>query len=138
MRNHPPLNNLQNLHRSAGLTLLEVLVALAILAIALSAAIKVTGQSIQTFTWLQDKTLASFAGLNILNEFRAGLRKAESSEENGQTVYLGRRFSWQASITATKNPTIQEIHLQIGPSSEENDTLQPLAKLTGYLDAPEK
>ena len=52
----------------SGFTLIEVLVALAILAIALSAALRATNISTDTAITLRQKTLASFVANNLLAE----------------------------------------------------------------------
>ncbi len=132
-------NKYQLSHHTTGLTLLEVLVALVILSIALSAAIKVTAQSIRQTLYLQDRTLATFAGMTILNEFRLGLRRNEGAgEERGQTTFLNQTFTWRAIISSTHNPAIQEIRLRVGTASDDDSQSQQLANLTGYLDAPTK
>lgn len=59
-------------NKRAGFTLIEVLIALAILSISLTAIIKATSQNIKDTAYLQEKTLALWVGLNELNEARAG------------------------------------------------------------------
>jgi general secretion pathway protein I len=58
--------------RVAGFTLLEVLVALAVLAIAMGAIINAATQSIASTAYLRDQTFASWVALNQVNEQIAG------------------------------------------------------------------
>jgi prepilin-type N-terminal cleavage/methylation domain-containing protein len=55
-------------HTQSGLTLIEVLVALAIISIALTAIIKATSENIRGTAYLQDKTIAMYVARQILNE----------------------------------------------------------------------
>ena len=54
--------------RATGFTLLEVLVALAVLAIAMGAVIGATTQSVNTVGVLRDRTFATWVALNKVNE----------------------------------------------------------------------
>ncbi len=65
----------QNGARHRGFTLLEVLVALAVLAIAMAALIKTGGENTRSAAYLRDKTLAQWVAMNVIAEQRlkAGL-----------------------------------------------------------------
>ena len=62
------LERMPTLTNHKGFTLIEVLIALAILAIALTAVIEATSKNIQNTLYLQNKTIASWVGLEIINE----------------------------------------------------------------------
>ena len=57
----------------AGLTLIEVLIALAIVSIAMTAIIKATSQNIRSTQYLEHKTLAAWVGEEVLNKARVEL-----------------------------------------------------------------
>lgn len=101
--------------KQAGLTLLEVLVALVILAVALTAIIKATAENIRATTYLQEKTLATWVGLNALNKARLELiQLPEAPEHQDNTeIVLGQEWEWQGFIKKTANPHIREVHVQI-------------------------
>ena len=54
-----------------GFTLLEVLIALAIISIALTAIIKASSQNIKDTAYLEDKAIANWVGLEVMNEVKA-------------------------------------------------------------------
>jgi general secretion pathway protein I len=95
---------------NSGFTLIEVLVALAILSIALTALIKASAQNIKDTIYLQNKTIAQWVGLRVINEARIGLLKLPA---NDTTDMLGTQWSWQAMQQPSKNPHIAEIHVTV-------------------------
>lgn len=123
--------NLYQRNNLRGFTLIEVLIALAILSIALSAAIKVTAQNIRETLYLQEKTIAYWAGLEVLNQARIGILKLPMAPEklDEKSIMLNTTWTWQAHMTATPNPHIYEIHVDV----EKEQGKQKLASLTGYL-----
>jgi general secretion pathway protein I len=77
----------------AGFTLLEVLIALAILAIVMVSAIKITASNIQNLWYLENKTLASAIAANHEVELR--LQKEKPEHQDGWDEMAGRRWYWQ-------------------------------------------
>ena len=95
---------------SAGFTLIEVLIALAILSIALTAIIKSTSENIKNTAYLQNKTIATWVGTEIINEMRAGVLPIPTTDTVEQeTEMLGKKWVWQAETTSTPNPRIKKI-----------------------------
>ena len=100
-----------------GFTLIEVLISLAILAIALTAVIKATTQTIRDTLYLENKTIATWVGTQIINEARVKLL-TESTES--QTEMLNQEWPWQLEIKPTPNPHIQKLIVQVfSPTTKE-------------------
>lgn len=78
-----------------GFTLLEVLIALAILAIVMVSAIKVTADNIQNLWYLENKTLASAIASN--HAVRLRLAEVKPENQDGWDEMAGRRWYWQIS-----------------------------------------
>lgn len=95
-----------------GFTLIEVLIALAILSIALTAIIKATSENLQNTFYLQQKTISGWVGNLIMNEALAGVIKI-TGNISGSTDMLGQSWAWQASLTTTPNPHISKIHVTV-------------------------
>jgi len=117
-------------NREIGFTLIEVLIALAIISIAITAIIKSTSQNIKYTTYVENKTIATWVATDIMNQIHLGLITLPQASEKitNATDMLGRKWEWQAYAQTTPNPHIQEIHVEI--------ISQP-TQLTGYLYVPE-
>lgn len=88
-----------NVHSSRGFTLLEVLVALTVLAVALGALVKAGSDHARNTAYLQERTLAHWAGSNLLAEYESGMRPATDGELNGETGMGPYRFGYRARIS---------------------------------------
>jgi general secretion pathway protein I len=117
----------------AGFTLIEVLVALAILSIALTAIIKASAQNIKDTTYIQQKTLALWIANEIANEARAGLLILPKSPDvlTEEKVILGQAWTYQADVQDTPNPRIKKMDVDI--LAEDKQT--PLVHLESFLYA---
>ena len=82
-----------------GFTLLEVLIALAILAIVMISAIKITASNIQNLWYLENKTLATAIAANHEVELR--LQKDKPETQDGWDEMAGRRWYWQVRRNAS-------------------------------------
>ncbi len=114
---------------NAGLTLIEVLIALAILSIALTAIIHSTSQNIKSTVYLQNKMIAVWVGTEVMNEIRAGVLKPVDGRLTQETEMLGQTWSWQATLNPTPNPKIKEIHVEV--LQPPND--KKLVQLMSYI-----
>jgi general secretion pathway protein I len=117
-------------NKIAGFTLIEVLIALVILSIAVTAIIKATSQNIKDTLYIQKKTIALWVGNQIINEIIVGLRKPPLAPDvlKDNSIMLNEDWSWEASLKHTPNPRIQEINVDV-----YQDTL--LIHLMSYLYA---
>ncbi|MEN9897871.1 MAG: hypothetical protein RLZZ66_1520 [Pseudomonadota bacterium] len=79
--------------RVEGFTLLEVLIALAILAIIMVSAIKITADNIANLWYLENKTLAAMIASNHAVQLRLETDKPETAD--GWDEMAGRRWYWQ-------------------------------------------
>jgi general secretion pathway protein I len=89
------------INKKSGFTLIEVLVALVILAIALTAVIKATNDNIRMLDYLQQRTLSHWVALNVLAEMQTGLQKlpSDGNDISGQTILLNETWYWSARLT---------------------------------------
>jgi len=87
------MTKLQKNKQAQGFTLLEVLIALAILAIVMVSAIKITADNINNLWYLENKTLAALVASNHAVQLRLDTEKPETLE--GWDEMAGRRWYWQ-------------------------------------------
>jgi len=87
-------------YTSHAFTLIEVLIALLIIAIALAAAIRATNESIRTTIHVQNSVAAHWVGLNILSEIQTGMITLPRSSNTlqGKTKMLNHEWQWSVQI----------------------------------------
>lgn len=112
--------------------MIEVLVALAILGIAMTAIIKSSSQNIKDTQYLQQKIIANWVATRVINEARAGLITLSRSDElSEETEMLGQSWVWKANVTGSANPRIQEIQVSVFHKDSDAEIIH----LTSYLYA---
>jgi general secretion pathway protein I len=115
--------------RSLGFTLLEVLVALAIVAVALSAAVRAAGVSIDSSAQVKDRLFASWVAQNRLAELSARRAFPPLGRTSGTASEAGRNFTWDTFVTATPNSDFHRVEIQVHAAGEEHVA----ASIVGYL-----
>jgi general secretion pathway protein I len=105
---------------NAGFTLIEVLLALAIIAIALTALLKSTAQNVTNTHRLKEKTISHWVAMQGVSMIQLHLLPVKLNEDITQvTKMLGQRWYWRAKITKTsipfplKSALINQAHLLI-------------------------
>lgn len=83
----------------SGFTLLEVLVALTVLGIALAALVKTGADHARNTAYLQERSMAHWAGQNLLAEYATGMRQAQPGQRNGQVEMGPYRFAYRLQIS---------------------------------------
>ncbi|WP_030131582.1 type II secretion system minor pseudopilin GspI [Pseudomonas sp. QTF5] len=118
--------------REAGFTLIEVLVALAIIAVAMSAAVRVAGLMTQSNGLLRDKSIALLAAQSRLAELRleGRLPLGAKTTECDQGRLLLR---CEQAIGNAQNGRLLRVDLQVFDRSRE---APPLARLDTLLSRP--
>ena len=85
----------------AGFTLVEVLVALAIVAFGLTALFAATTQTVQASAYLREKTLAQWIALNRITEARLEGTPPADKEMSGEIESAGQTWRWELKTIAT-------------------------------------
>ena len=85
--------------RTRGFTLLEVLIALAIVALSAGALLGTITSSASNVSYLHDKTLAEWVALNRLTEIRIAQQFPGKGRRTGNAEMGGMRWQWEEEIT---------------------------------------
>ena len=99
-----------------GFTLIEVLVALAIVAIGMSAVLSALSSSADTVSYLRDKTFAQWVALNKIATLRISGQQPPTGNSNGDTDYAGRSWHWRQAVVATEVPGVVRIDVSVRPA----------------------
>ena len=95
--------------RGKGFTLVEVLVALAIVSIALMAALRAAGQGTNAAGELRSRVLAAWVAENRLAEHRARGDWLPLGIARGTQAQGGAEFAWREEVIATPNPAFRRV-----------------------------
>ena len=120
-------------HRSLaqrGFTLIEVLAALVIVALGMIAAIQAVTQSARNGTYLRDKTLAHWIGMNVLTERRLQGSAPDVAESTGRVEFAGQQWQWSMTVTQTQVKSLRR--LDIAVRRAETPEGAPLANVSGF------
>ncbi|HEX4870119.1 MAG TPA: type II secretion system minor pseudopilin GspI [Moraxellaceae bacterium] len=121
-----------------GFTLLEVLVATAIFAIAALGLLNAQQTQIRTDQHLDTKTMAHWVALNQLADLRLNKVFPDIGEVKSETRMAGRE--WQVVTRAQSTPTANVRLLIISVAEKPRDfgaTATPVTQVTGFISRPQ-
>lgn len=108
----------------AGFTLLEVLVALAVLAVGAVSLLTATQTHVSRISDIENRTVARWVADNRLVALRIDMQQPDVVD------MLGQRWGVVVSRTETEDPDLQRVDIAVALSSDTRD----LFKLTGFVD----
>jgi len=118
--------------RSGGFTLVEVLVALAVIAIALGAVMRTLSQSIDVSASLRDRALAMWIAQNRLNRQQAERSWPSPDTREGTDTMGGREWRWHEQVASTPDADLRRVEIEVRAQQGE----AVLARLVGFLARP--
>ncbi|MDB6161347.1 MAG: hypothetical protein JWO04_5053 [Gammaproteobacteria bacterium] len=130
--------------RADGFTLIEVLVALVIVAVGMSALMGALSSSAKTVAYMQDKTFAEWVALNQIASVRIALQKGQIPATGNTTgdIELGSRtWHWRQEVVDSQVPGIRRIDVKVRPkdlkAGEDDSWYVTVSGITGNgLAAP--
>jgi general secretion pathway protein I len=116
-----------------GFTLIEILVALAIVAVALAAGMRAVAQAADGATLLKQRTLALWVAQNRLAAAQLATPWPAPGIRDGEATQAGTRFAWRETVSGTPNPAFRKIEIVVADPAVPT---YALARLVGYIGAP--
>ncbi len=126
-------------HRAGGMrgfTLVEVMVALAVVAIALPALLVALSQHVDGTGYLRDKSLAQMVAANKLAELRILSRASQNllrGEDSGVAPMAGREFNWWMDSQPTEATNFFRVQIDVAAGEDQRE--QPLFTLVAFLSS---
>lgn len=115
------------MNKESGFTLIEVMIALLILAIALTALMMSIRSNIQNTSKIENQSIAEWVAINTAHEMQSGLKPLTSNTET--VTVFGEPWPVSSMISAMPNSNIQEITITVGTLTQPQLTqLQAYAK----------
>lgn len=121
-------------HTLRGFTLLEVMVALAVVAIALAALVRGGSQSAVTAAHLRDKSLAHWVAMNRVAELRLQPQWPAPGESSSDEEMAKRRWYALAKVSATDDADVHRVVVEVRASEDKDAPV--ISRVTAFLPRP--
>ena len=115
-----------------GFTLIEVMVALIIVALSLTAVTASMSRMIDTSRAMRDRTYASWIAQNRIAEFRLASETPDVGASSGEVQYANTDWSWRAVISETDVDDLYRIDVTVSLAGIEG----VIRTVTGFVGPP--
>lgn len=123
-------------NKAQGFTLVEVMVAMMIVALALTALMVNIGGLVDNTAYLQKKTFAHWVALNQLELERINnhqTKKMLTSEKIGETEMVGQRWYWKIKPEKTADKGFLQLHINVYDDQDmENSIVSVISLIDQY------
>ena len=118
----------------SGFTLIEVMIALMIVAVALGGAVKAMGNAASNSSALADKTFAQWVGLNQFARLKLSGEWPRPGEQKGDEEMAHRKWLWVQKIIKTEDKNVNRVEISVSDAVHEDEGIS--AKIVGFLAKP--
>ncbi len=132
-----PVHNL-SLHkttRQSGFTLIEIIIALVVIAVALGAVIATTGNSVKHGAHIKEKTIALWLAQNISAEVNIKKQWLPAGNQFSDEEMAGQQWQVKRIITQTPDKNIKKMEIQVYSG---RTTDNKIVSLTTYFVKPQE
>jgi len=121
--------------QSSGFTLIEVMVALTIIAISLGALLNTSGRQANSASYLKQKTIAHWVALNELAQIRIGSEFPNIGDKKDSTKMANHEWYWIRTTKKTADENTRELTYKVYADKEYQHSL---TSLRGHALRPEQ
>jgi len=113
-----------------GMTLIEVMVALAVFSLAALSVVNVATQHLRSIDYLEQKNIALWVANNHLTELELQGKLPELGIKRGELEYAGSTWYWQQQTDKTADTDFRAINLRV---FNQEKSEHALADLSSYM-----
>ncbi len=114
-----------------GFTLIEVVVAVAVIAFGLSATIKTVSTVARNTAYLNERIVATWVAQNAMAMYELNIENDASKETSGKEEIAGVEWYWTKSLVGTEDPGLQRVEIEV--RRDEKKDSQIYASLVSLL-----
>lgn len=119
--------------RAKGFTLLEILVAIAILGVAGVAVMKASAEHVNSLVILKDTTYASWVAENRLVELQLEDKWPPKNNKKGKMEMAGHEWHWRQDVEKVADKKMRKVTIFV---MNNEDDEEPAYQLTTFLGDP--
>lgn len=121
------------MRRARGFTLIEVLIATAVIALALGAFISGGARHADYARYIHDKTLAQWVARNQLVQYQLAEQWPDTGTEEGDVDMGDGQWQWVAEIEESPDPDVRRIDLRVYRIDNGEPQADSIALLSGFV-----
>ncbi len=114
-----------------GFTLIEVVVALAIVAVGMLAVFKTIGDTVYNVDELRDRSFAEWIADNRITEMRVSGEMPSVEETAGELDFAGRHWHWVSKVSQTQVKGLRRIDVSVRRDTDPDGSA--IATLAGFI-----
>lgn len=118
-----------------GFTLVEVLIALAVVAIALVAFVSAGAQNADYATYIHQRTIAQMIARNQLVQYQIAANWPSTGKREGNVTMAGSKWHWETTIKGTADDHVRRADVRVfatNPDTHQQDK-DSVVLLSGFL-----
>ena len=119
------------LRSDTGFTLIEILVALAVIAIAVAAVVTAVSGNVSNAAYIQDRTLAHWVAMNKVAEVQLAKDYPAAGSQHGESLMASQQWSWQVTVSTTDDPDVRRIDVSVYGDQNQKTTLSSIVAYVG-------
>src|SRR3569833_3278237 len=121
------------MRHTSGYTLIEILVALAIIATAVAAVVAGVSGYVNNAAYLRDRTVAQWVVSNKIAEMQLATEWPSPGKRRGVALMADHEWSWQVNVSTTDDPDVLCLDVSAYPDKRSQTAL---ADAVAYLSRP--
>lgn len=125
---------MRRLRRIRGMTLLEVMVALFIFAMAGTAVMKAATEHLSSVGDIEEVTFATWVASNRLNQIKLTTQWPPQNNQKGSTEMADRTWYWQQFIRKTNDSGLRQVEVKVGLDENYQSSV---TSVISYVTQPE-
>ena len=118
-----------------GFTLLEVMIALFVVAIALGGVIKVMGNAAINSSRLSSRTFAQWVALNQITKLQISHKWPSFGETKGEDEMANQEWRWVQKTIKTSDKNVKRVELSVW-NKNDPASAEPYVTVVGFLPNP--
>jgi general secretion pathway protein I len=113
-----------------GFTLIEVIIALTIIAVGLAAVISTASSTVYNAAGLQERTFAHWVAMNKMTELHVMQEFPAPRKTSGSTLMAEHEWFWTMEVVETQDKTTRKVEIAVRANEDDENSL---ISLTGFV-----